>query len=618
MIKVKLQVLLLLSIATMATAQQLYMPLNIQRAYEKGTRHMSGLPGANYWQNHAAYDIQVAFNPQTRLLAGSESIYYTNRSPDTLREINLKILANLYQKGNVRAMIIDREDEHDGVAITNLRANGTAIPVPAATGTNMMVKIPALAPGGSMQLQMEFSYTLNKNSHIRTGAIDDGAFFIAYFFPRIAVYDDINGWDRIPYTGAMEFYNDFSDFRVSITVPGDYQTWATGDLVNAGDIYQPKFLERIAAAEQHNDIIYIIDSTDLKQGNLTKNKTANTWQFQAQHVTDFAFAISNHYLWQAASVEVDPRTKRRTRVDAVFNPEHADYFEVAHFTRATVEKMSYNFPRWPFPYSHETVFDGLDQMEYPMMVNDNPAPNRKYSIELTDHEVFHTMFPFYMGTNETLYSWMDEGWATIGEWLLSPMIDSSLVDDYGMEPYNKIAGKFQDLPIMSPSNQLTDAYMTNSYPKPALGYLYVKDLLGDSLFLKALHHYIRTWSGKHPQPYDFFYCMNMGAGRNLDWFWKSWFFDNGYPDLALAPFRVLNGKYEIVVKRIGSKPVPVDLTLTFEDGSTQKLHRAIDCWEQGQEAVAFQVPKNKRLKKVVLGSTWVADIHPEDNVVELK
>lgn len=619
MIKAKLRLLLLLCAAsTAATAQQLYLPLNIRQAYEKGTRDASGQPGPRYWQNHASYDIEVAFNPQTRLLAGSESIYYINNSPDTLKEINLKVLANLYQKGNVRAMNIDREDEHDGVAITDLRVNGAATSVPAFTGTNLTLKVPALAPGASMQLQLHFAYTLNKNSHIRTGAIDDGAFFIAYFFPRVAVYDDINGWDKIPYTGAMEFYNDFSEFRVAITVPGDYQAWATGDLVNAAEVYQPRFLQRIAAASQQDDIRYIIDSTDLKAGNITKNKTANIWRFEAKHVTDFAFAISNHYLWQSASVEVDPQTKRRTRVDAVFNPQHTDYYDVAHFTRATVEKMSYYFPRWPFPYSHETVFDGLDQMEYPMMVNDNPAPDRKYSIELTDHEVFHTMFPFYMGTNETLYSWMDEGWATIGEWLISPMIDSSLVDDYGMEAYNKIAGKFQDLPVMSPSNQLTDAYMTNSYPKPALGYLYVKDLLGDSLFLKALHHYIRTWNGKHPQPYDFFNCMNAGAGRNLNWFWKSWFFDNGYPDLGLAPVRVLNGNYEIVVKRIGSKPVPVDVTLIFEDGTTQKMHRAIDCWEQGAESVKFSIPKKKRLKTVALGSTWVADIDPSNDVFQLK
>lgn len=597
----------------------LYMPLSTRKAYDQQTRSYSGAPGSKYWQNKAAYDIRVSFDPTNNLVSGTEQISYTNNSPDTLNMVNIKLFSNLFQKGAVRSMGVAPDDLTDGVVIKNMKVNGTDKPMPGVPrGTNMPMSIPALYPGQTARFDLDFSYTLSENTHIRTGAVDSGAYFIAYFFPRIAVYDDVNGWDMIPYIGTQEFYNDFSDFRVAITVPGNYQVWATGDLKNTSEVYNDKYVQRIATAEKSNDIIAVIDSNDIREGNISRNKNSQTWRYEAANVTDFAFAVSNHYLWNATSVEVDASTKRRTRVDVAFNAAHADFFDVIHYARVTVDKISHYFPKWPYPYNHETVFDGLDQMEYPMMVNDNPLADKAQAIELTDHEIFHTIFPFYMGTNETLYAWMDEGWATIGEWIISPCIDSTIVDDYGMAPYNFIAGKAADLPIMTPSNQTTEAYVTNSYPKPALGYLYVKDMLGDSLFLKALHHYIAQWHGKHPQPYDFFYCMNTGAGRNMDWFWKSWFFDNGYPDLGISKVTQKGKQALIEIRSIGNKPVPIDVTVVFNDNTTTKIHRSIAAWEKGNKTVSLAFSSPQKIKKVILGSTWVADINKRDNVYEVK
>ncbi|RBL91018.1 M1 family metallopeptidase [Chitinophaga flava] len=610
----RILLLLLLGGWQQLVAQSLFMPRNIRQAYDKNTRSESGAPGPKYWQNKASYDIQVKFEPATNQVSGSETIVYTNNSPDTLRMLNFKLFSNLFQHGAVRNMVVTAEDLHKGVAITNFKVKGVQKTVPSVVGTNMPVSINELAPGEQTSISLDFSYILNENTHIRTGSVDTGAYFIAYFFPRIAVYDDICGWDMIPYTGITEFYNDFSDFRVAITVPGSYQVWATGDLKNGQEVYNDTYLERIARAEKGNDIVDIIDKEDLRRGKISKNNAVNTWRFEAANVPDFAFATSNHYLWKAASVEVDHNTKRRSRVDVAFNPSHLDYFEVIDFARTTVDKMSHQFPKWPFPYSHISVFDGLDQMEYPMMVNDNPLANKAQAVELTDHEIFHTMFPFYMGTNETLYAWMDEGWATIGEWIISPMVDSTIVDNYGMSNYNSIAGKLQDLPIMTPSNQLTDAYMTNSYPKPGLGYLYVKDMLGDSLFLKALHHYISLWNGKHPQPYDFFNCINTGSGKNLNWFWQSWFFDNGYPDLAIEKVTHKGQNWDISILSKGTKPVPVDVTVYFDDNTTLKLHKSIAVWEKGNKTVGLSFTSPKKIKKVTLGSTWVPDVNPDDNV----
>ena len=596
-------------------AQKLPVFRNIVSAYQKGTRSEDGNPGKNYWQNKADYDIAVNFDPSTHLVSGSENILYTNNSPDTLKALLISLYPNLYKRGNIRSNPIKAADIGDGVTISSVDINDLKIDTSGFSnaGTNMPLPHSAVLPHKTVSIKIGWSYILNKGSDIRTGEIDPGANFIAYFFPRVAVYDDIEGWNTFPYNGIQEFYNDFCHFKASITVPGNQVVWATGSLMNPKEVLSEKIIQRVQEAERNDAIITIIDSTEFGSATVHTNPV-NTWRFEADDVTDFVFGCSDHYMWKSTSLEVDKKTGRRTRVDAVFNPKHKDYFSVIGDARKTVEAMSYNFPAWPFPYSHETVFDGLDQMEYPMMVNDNPVSDHAESVELTDHEIFHTMFPFYMGINETKYAWMDEGWATIGEWIISPLIDSTLVDEYGISGYEHTAGKETDLPIITLSTELSSGYYTNSYGKPAIGYLFVKDLLGDSLFTKALHHYIQLWHGKHPMPYDFFNSINNGSGKNLNWFWKRWFFDGGYPDLAITKVNKQLKGYNLVITSKGSKPVPVILKIMYTDNTVTTIHRKMDVWETGKNAITLSVPTNKKISKIILGDPHVPDINKADNV----
>lgn len=617
--KLLVPVILLVSVDCYAQTA-LTAPVNLQATYARGTRTTAGAPGKNYWQNTADYSIAINFDPSTRNLEGTVSVDYINNSPDTLNELTLKLYPNIYKKGAIRNMPVSAADLTDGVKISALaidkkdqEASNWRI-----EGTNMSLKTPVILPKQKIHLDISYSYTLNKTSHIRTGQVDSGAFFIAYFFPRIAVYDDIDGWNLNPYRGSEEFYNDFCHFNLAVTVPGNYKVWSTGNLKNAGDVYVPKITQRIEDAGKGDKVTDIITEAELTEQITAKNAT-NTWKFEADSVTDMAFAISNHYIWKASSLVVDPKTGRRTRVDAVFNPAHKDYFEVINYARKTVEAMSYTFPKWPYPYPHETVFDGLDQMEYPMMVNDNPTPTTEDGIELTDHEIFHTMFPFYMGINETKYAWMDEGWATIGEWTISPLIDPKVADTFGVEAYANSAGTESDQPIISLTTQLTGiSGFTGSYPKPGLGYLYVKDMLGDELFTKALHHYIALWHGKHPMPYDFFNCMNSGAGQNLNWFWKAWFIDGGIPDLAITKVSNNQTQYTVVITRKGSKPVPVDLAVNYADGTTKLIHQSVKCWAHGRKTYNVNFTAKGKVSKMVLGGIYDPDSHKEDNVWEGK
>ncbi|MDQ2752853.1 MAG: M1 family metallopeptidase, partial [Bacteroidota bacterium] len=593
------------------------VPRNINKAYQKQTRSADGKPGKNYWQNRADYNLEIQFNPETRVLQGLENIEYSNNSFDTLTQIVFKLYPNLYNRGAERMMKIQEQDVSEGLHFDKIEADKIDVKDTVAQGTNFFVKHVQILPKTKAHFTIVYHYTLNQGSHIRTGEIEPGADFIAYFFPRIAVYDDIDGWNLNPYIGTQEFYNDFCHFTINISVPKNYVVWCTGNLSNVKDVLQEKYIQRLQNAEQSNEVTTIIDSIDIAKNDITVDKPMLTWQYEADDVTDVVFAISNHYIWQASSLVVDSATKRRTRVDAVFAPKHKDYFDVIHFARKTVEAMSFVFPQWAYPYPHETVFDGLDQMEYPMMVNDNPVEDKEGSIELTDHEIFHTMFPFYMGINETKYAWMDEGWASIGEWLISPLIDTTIQDHYGILPYEQAAGTEVDLPIITLSTEQTGtSYFLNSYPKPAFGYLYVKDMLGDKVFTKALHNYISQWHGKHPMPLDFFNCMNEGAKQNMNWFWKRWFFDSGVPNLGITKVTKAGNRYLITVANKGGKPVPVDLTFHFADHSIQTIHSSIACWKNDVKDSTFSFSTNKKINNITLGSLYTPDTDKSDNVYE--
>jgi hypothetical protein len=597
-------------------AQDLPILRTVAKANENNTRNVTGTPGKKYWQNSADYNINVDFNPSTRQLQGKVQISYTNNSPDTLKLLVVKLFPNFYKSNSIRNMIIAPEDLGSGININTITINGNLYSDSKRKirGTNMYLSDVKILPGKNINIEIQYDYLLNKGSFVRTGEIDPDTFFIAYFFPRIAVYDDVDGWDEYPYQGKEEFYNDYGNFQVSITVPENYQVWATGDLKNPSDVYQPHIIDKIALAEKGDKIIDIITPLDIKNEDITvKNKT-NIWKFEALNVTDFAFALSNHYVWQAKSVVVDSISNRRTRVDAVFNPNHDSYKKVTNYTARTVDLISNYFPKIPFPYSHQTVFDGLDAMEYPMMVNMLPFKNHNEMLELTTHEVFHSIFPFYVGTNETKYSFMDEGWATFTEFYLSPMIDSSVPLTYDISPVNNSAGTAEDMPIITPTPQLYGkARFSDKDLKPALANLYLRELMGHESFIKCVQSYIKNWAGKHPTPYDFFNSMESHSGIDLKWFWKNWYFEKNVPDLAIAKVQQTKKGYNIVISSPGTLAVPIHLVISYSDGSKENISKDISCWKNGDKEVLIYLKTLKSIMRIDLGDDYDVDINKNNN-----
>ncbi len=612
---------------------QLYMFRNFKNAYESGTRSIDGMPGKNYYQNQGDYVINVSFNPKTLLISGEETITYFNNSPDSLDKIIFHLYPDYYKHGMFRNYPVDEKDENEGVTIEELEITGHHIGSKGAAGdesdklsqvvdnsqmldgTNLIVPLgDPLSPHSKTTVHVKWHYTLDSGSQNRTGRIDSTSSFVAYFFPRIAVYDDIDGWDDFPTRGIQEFYNDFGNFDVSISVPKGFVVWATGDLQNDSEVFPKKILDRFHAAQSSNKVTHIIDSFDYKNGLVTTANANNTWKFKANNVTDFVFSTSNHYLWDACSIVADKNTGRRVLVETAYNKKDTDYFAVIGIATRCVDIMNDTFPAVPFPFSHITVVDGTDQMEYPMMVNDNPTETREDAVQLVSHEIIHSYFPFYMGINETKYAWMDEGWATIGESVISPYLGAPEAEGvYRRGKFERAAGTDNDVPMITNSElQADNDYYNNSYGKPGNCYWQLRDMLGDEKFFKALHAFMDAWHGKHPTPYDFFYTFNNASGENLDWFWKPWFFDWSYPDLAVS---IDKGKLlEVTVLNKGGMPLPIDLTLTLEDGTIIHRHETAAIWKDGS---TYHILKFERISSplvsVKLGDIYTPDSERKDN-----
>ncbi len=596
----------------------LMVPLEVQQAYEKGTRSPNGQPGPNYWQNHADYQIKVSLDPQTRELSGSEKITYTNESPGALTQLVLRLYPDIFKQDAVRDEILDPEDINaQGVTLESVRINGEDWPQNRLKrqGTNLLINIAArkLESKKTITLDVVWQYRIPKKTHIREGTYFNTTFMVAYWYPQMAVYDDIDGWDTYNYTGPQEFYNDFNTYDVEITVPSSHLVWATGVWQNPEKILSAEYLNRLKTSQTADPIVRIVTETDRAKGGITQGSGPLTYRFKAEKVTDFVFAASDTYLWDASSVEVEPG--RRTAVAAVYHPTANDFREVCRYNRQSVEYFSKNLPGVPFPFPNETIFNGSGGMEFPMFVNDGSYPDQE-AAEVAAHEVAHSYFPFYMGINERKYAWMDEGWAQFlpNEIEFDINGEKFKPQQTNAQYYSYFAGRESDMPMMVPSVQLTgNSYTFASYFRPSQAYAFLEDLLGKEKFKAALQEYMRRWNGKHPIPYDFFQSFNDATKEDLSWFWKPWFFEKGYPDLALGVSKGKKNKTTLTVIRKGNLPVPIRLRLTFADGSTEELRETARVWQDGKTSFSVERTFPKGLKKVELGGVVIPDSNRKDN-----
>ncbi|SFP59329.1 M1 family metallopeptidase [Parafilimonas terrae] len=605
-------------------AQDLYMPRNIKNAYTEGIRSLTGAPGSNYWQNKGVYDISITVHADTRSISGTEKIVYSNNSPDTLKSLAIRFVNNIHKPQAPRSGFHSNDFLDSGLHISSFKINGTVYDINSDNWStiNAVRLKSSMRPHSNATLEIEWSYPLSKQSG-REGQIDSTTFYCAYSYPRVSVYDDYNGWDMIPHTDRQEFYNDFNDYTLNVTAPKNFVVWATGDLLNPSEVLQPAIAQRLKASYTSDSVIQIASFDEMREGKITLQNDWNTWKFKADHITDVCFAASKNYVWDAASVMVDAKNNRRASVQSAYNDTAKDFHSYTKFAQHALSFFSTQWPGVPYPFSKMTSFQGYADMEYPMMINDGTTNNLHFAQLVADHEIAHTYFPFYMGINETRYAFMDEGWATTFEYLIGIEENGKAAADmvykaFRIRRYINDPSTEEDQPIISMSTQVSGAgYGNNSYGKASLSYLAVKDLLGDDLFKKALHHYMDNWNGKHPIPWDYFYSMNTGSGQNLNWFWNNWFFSNNYIDLKVENAQPKNNKTVITIQNVGGFAIPFDIIATTKDGKQITQHFTPAVWSKNEKNITVTIDNKTAVSSVKLDGGIFMDATPGDNEYKL-
>lgn len=603
-----------------AGAQSLYMPRNVEAAFARGTRSPDGLPGAHYWQNHGRYDISLTVMPPDRRIEGVEKITYFNDSPDTLKELVIRLILNFHRPEAVHLGWMDSLRFTSGIHIDRFAVNGKTLRWRDPRGHETVQGVPLaspLAPHDSVQLSIAWHDEIARVSG-REGMIDSTTYYIAYFYPRISVYDDYNGWDRLLFTGYQEFYNDFNDYSLQVTVPANYIVWATGTLENPREVLQPEYAARLRRSLRSDSVIRIATRQELAAKKVTLQH-GNTWKWKARDVTDVAVAVSDHYDWDGSSVVVDTVTGRRAAVQAAYNDTARDFHRAVANGTYALGWFSRHWPGVPYPYPKMTVFQGYADMEYPMMVNDASEQDPAFSRLVEDHEIAHTYFPFYMGTNESRYAFMDEGWATTFELLIGrteePVASAdSFYRRFRVNRWIHDPSQEEQVPIITPANiERGLAYGSNAYVKPSLGYLALKGMLGDSLFRKCLHAYMERWHGKHPIPWDFFNTFSDVSGQNLDWFWNSWFFSHGYDDLGIGGVTKSRSGYSVTVKNAGGFPVPFHLIATYADGTRDTTALTAEVWKKDLQQAVVTIGTKKKISSLRIDNGIWMDANEADN-----
>jgi hypothetical protein len=592
-----------------------------RRALAAGTRAATGAPGPRYWQQGVSYRIRAELDPRTAELRGSERIVYRNRSPDTLATVVLNLYQNIFTETARRNRVAPNTG---GVTLERVAAQGRALAEQPASriGVTAVVDSPAagyavqgtlarlvlprpLLPGDSAVLEVDWRHKVPPAGTFRTAyedALGGRAFNVAQWYPQVAVYDDVNGWDATPYLGDGEFYLEWGDFDVSITVPAGHLVGATGTLANPEEVLSGQTRERLARAAQSDSVVHVVAEGDL--GRATARRTGKlTWRFRAENVRDFAFAASDRYLWDAARAAVpagEGGGARSALVHAFYRPGAPGWERAWRYGQHAIEYFSRLLV--PYLYPQVTVAEGpIGGMEYPMLVF-IPRPREAEALQaVIAHEVGHEWFPMMVGQDEAAYAWMDEGLTTFHE-------DQAAADFFpGAEPprlgtaeaYLRVAGRDNEVPLMRHTDLVSPygARTVAAYGKPATMLVALRAVLGQPAFDRAMRTYAREWLLKHPTPWDFFATFERVAGRDLDWFFQPWWFETGVMDQAIASVRQVEGGVEVTLRDLGDVPMPATVVVTTGNGTMVEGEVPVEEWA-GTRTATVSLPASGRLVRV--------------------
>jgi hypothetical protein len=584
-------------------------------AVNHGTRTRTGQPGPHYWQQWADYTLQAELNPVSKRMTGKGTIKYANHSPDTLRTVYIQLLQNIFAPGARHDTNVPWSVE--GIELNRVAAQGTDLtaasgegPGYEVNGTVMRLRLPKpLVPGGTADFAFEWRLRVPPDGAPRGGQ-DGEVYFMNYWYPQMAVYDDINGWQTDQYLGNAEFYMGYGNYDVSLTVPAGWLVTATGTLQNPGEVLAAQTRARLDSARAGHGIVHVVTDLDREPGKSTTAGTNGklTWRFRADNVRDVAWAASARYLWDATTAAVGDANgdgkPDTSLIQAFWRPEQrANHWdESARYGQHSIE--FYSKYLWPYPYPHMTAVDGPTScggMEYPMMTCIGGQWDTLGMYEVTTHEIGHMWFPMIVGSDEKRFAWMDEGFTQFDQ-------SQSMADFFkGFDDEARNRKNYLDFSTVAGEVELMhhgdrfpsyNAYGVAAYYKPATVLVALRGVLGRDLFHKAFVEYGRRWQYKHPSPWDFFETIEDVSGRDLSWFWRTWFFETWRLDQAIDSVATVGDSLDVVIGNRGKAPMPVPLVVTRTDGRTDTVTVPVNVWLGGAKRTTVKVAKEPPVKSI--------------------
>lgn len=597
-------------------------------ALARGTRTTTGRPGPNYWTNTAEYQIRATLSPETRTLRAEGTIRYHNRSPHALDRLVVHLRQNLHQAGVVR----NRPQEvTGGVHLTTLRVDGQPLVERdrargagyVLDGTVMTVLLPApLAPGATATLDVAWSFVVPAAGAPRMGQ-DGEVFYLGYWYPQLAVFDDVHGWMDDPYQGNGEFYMGYADYDVAITVPEGWLVAATGTLQNPDAVLAPAVRKRLAKAAQGRDVVQVVpaDGRGAGQATVQSPTGALTWRFRAENVRDFAFGASDTYVWDATTATVGDRDgdgrADTALIHAFYRPDAPAWNRSAEFGRFSIEFLSDLL--LPYPYPHMTAVEGIigGGMEYPMMTLIGRARSERSLFGVTFHEISHMWFPMVVGQNEAAFAWMDEGLTSFNTNEAEAAFFKENAWKPGAEGYYRIAGTGLEVEPMRHSDDYphgTSARVMAAYSKPAVALHALRGLVGDAAFREAYRTYAQRWAYRHPYPFDLFNTFEDVLGKDLDWFWTTMFYETWTLDQAIASVTSAPDGIRVKIEDRGHAPFPAPVRVTYADGRTEEKRVDVETWLNDARTAELTFPAGKVARVEIDPAGYLPDVDRENNV----
>jgi len=561
------------------------------------TRAASGAPGARYWQNRADYDLKATLDTAAKSVSGEMVFRYTNNSPDTLTYIWMQLEQNAFRKNSLSSQLYSQGSRWNpgqfegGDKLTRVEqvlagGGGTKkrVPITIREGETMM-KVPLaepLAPGRTATLEMAWNFLVPEHGADRMGR-DKSLYEIAQWYPRAAVYDDLRGWNNDPYIGQGEFYLDYGDYTVAVTVPVGYIVAGTGLLENPKDVLTPTQVSRLDEALKSDKVVRVITADELKSGAARPAKSGMlTWKFRAKNVRDAVWAASPEYQWDATSY-------KGAYAFGYYRPSAADLWtESADMAKMSIQEYSERWFQYPWPQI--SVVEGpVSGMEYPMLAMEDHSQSKQGLYSVITHEIGHNWFPMIVGSNERVYMWQDEGFNTF----VNTFSESRRFPKDGDQMQRAASERGQvelvmkadqDGPVMTPPDRIAERLLgIAAYLKPSVGLqLLRQEILGPDAFDDAFRTYVARWAFKHPTPADFFRTMEDASGHRLDWFWREWFVENEHFDQAIDGVRTFSsGDTNQVAVAYGNRArgvLPIRARFTMSDGSTEDFNYPAEVW----------------------------------------